>query len=284
LDVIDEYWTGVLQRLQVEVDVFSRLISHRGEQGRENEQALSRVLAGLLPGRFAVGTGLLFDVNGHQSKQMDLIVYDQIDSPTLLAQTTQLLYPVEEVRCCIEVKTTLNKAQVEDAGAKKKSILDLTRVQAAAAPLFALFAFDTETSPSAVARNLESLPPECRPDLSCVLDPGMIAGNAEILGLEATSPDEFCHGLTLLHDLSSGARVRGEFVMGQPGQYASWEARGGIVYPVVERGKERILSDPSRALLLFCESLLRWFAKRDGRDVPVLSSYLLAPYRDLDQI
>lgn len=44
MGIIDEYWAGTLQRLQAEVANFNRLIAHQGERGRENEQALSRVL------------------------------------------------------------------------------------------------------------------------------------------------------------------------------------------------------------------------------------------------
>ncbi len=279
MGIIDEYWTGVLQRLQAEVSVFNRLISHKGERGRENEQALARVLAGLIPRRFIVGTGLLFDRGGQQSKQMDIVVYDVIDTPTTLAQTTQLLFPVEEIACCIEVKTTVNAKAVQDSGEKKASILALDRADGTPQPFFALFGFESNASPNALSQRLNGLPPEQRPDLVCVLDPGFIAGFGSVLH-PAGDGGEYRSGVTLLHDVRDGIRLPGAYLDAQE-TIKSWEERDGVVYPIVDFQHRRVLSDPSRALLLFCEALLRGITAQEGRRHPVLSHYLTEDYREI---
>lgn len=102
-NVVEQYWTGVLDRLRAEVDVLGTLIDHAGERGRENEIALSRILERFLPSRYGLGTGLLVDAEGGYSRQADLVIYDK-DQPALLGQTTPLLFPVETVYACIEVK------------------------------------------------------------------------------------------------------------------------------------------------------------------------------------
>jgi hypothetical protein len=284
MGIIDEYWAGTLQRLQAEVEIFNRLIEHQGERGRENEQALARVLEGLVPGRLGVGTGLLFDVNGGYSKQMDIVLFDRVDSPRILAQTTQVLHPVEEVGLCIEVKTTLGKEEIEDAAAKKSSVAALRRHDGYAAPLFALFAYDAETAPATLAKNLEALEPDQRPDLTCVLDPGFLAGPRSLLRPDDGEDDYVC-GVTLLHDTDGdGHRVSGSYVAGETGKWESRELRNGTIFPVVKFNGTRMLSEPARALLLFCEAVVRTLSARSGRSDPVLSRYLQDPYRDLETV
>src|SRR5437879_9254003 len=98
MSIVEQYWTGVLRRLQAEVENFNRLIEHQGEKGRENESSLARILERLVPTRYGIGSGLLFDAGGKQSRQMDIVVHEQGDEPALLAQTNQVLFPVANVR------------------------------------------------------------------------------------------------------------------------------------------------------------------------------------------
>jgi len=39
------------------------------------------------------------------ARQADIVLFEQVDEPAVLAQTTQLIYPIESVRASIEVKT-----------------------------------------------------------------------------------------------------------------------------------------------------------------------------------
>src|SRR4051794_13121380 len=122
MSVVQDYWDGVLQRLRAEVGVFSRLIRHRGEQGRENEAAFARLLTSFVPQRLGVGTGLLIDSKGGSSRQLDIVLFERSDEPAVLAQTNQLLYPVESVVACIEVKTRLSTSEIDDCAAKGASV------------------------------------------------------------------------------------------------------------------------------------------------------------------
>src|SRR5690349_3042037 len=107
MTILEDYWSAVLRRLQAEVDGFNSLIEHAGERGRENELALARILQVLMPSAYTVGTGLLIDSQDAASKQCDLVLTDQTEQPRLLAQTNELLHPIETVRAVIEVKSTL---------------------------------------------------------------------------------------------------------------------------------------------------------------------------------
>jgi hypothetical protein len=83
--------------------------------------ALSRLLGALIPQRLGLGTGMLIDSTDHYSRQIDVIVYDQADEPAILAQTTQILYPIENVLACIEVKTTLYSDTVDECVKNKRA-------------------------------------------------------------------------------------------------------------------------------------------------------------------
>ncbi|BEL10052.1 hypothetical protein Q0Z83_082430 [Actinoplanes sichuanensis] len=282
--IIDQYWAGALHRLHAEVEVFNRLIAHQGERGRENELALARILERLLPGRLGVGTGLLFDSAGKYSKQMDLLLYDRIDSPTILAQTNQLLHPIEEIQLAIEVKSRLTVDGINDAGKKRSSINDLAPIGGTHRPAFVLFAYDAASSPQAVARNLQDLDISVRPDLTCVLDPGFIAGPRNLLDPTADSED-FTYGVTLLHELDKdGNRASGRYIRGDPTGNLLKQHHEGALYPVVDFAGGVALADPSRALLLFCEILIRMTIAGTTSKPPTLSHYLKPPFRDIEQV
>jgi hypothetical protein len=283
MPVVEQYWNGVLRRLQAEVDGFNRLIAHRGEQGRENELALARILQPLVPTRYAVGTGLLIDSHDNVSKQCDVVLFDQADQPRMLAQTTQLLHPVETVRAVIEVKTTLDAGEVRDAGAKKASV-DALRPAAGFShrdgsmhPLFLLFAYDADSSPATVAANLRGLPASERPDLMCLISPGIVAGDPRLLSDPSCGGDDgYVVGAALLLD-GGGLPVD----VDGPGPYADHDGRA---YPVVGQGDAAFLGHPARALLLFTDGLLRGLSALDGRETPVTSPYVTASTRQLAPI
>jgi hypothetical protein len=222
VSVVQEYWTGVLQRLQAEVDVFSRLIRHQGERGRENEVALGRLLTALVPQRFGVGTGMLIDSRDSYSRQMDIIIYERVDEPTLLAQTTQLLYPVENVLACVEVKTTLYANTIDEFIRNKRSVKSLVPVQAypsgASHPIYVVLAYKTNISPQKMNEKLMAADPEDWPDLLCVLEHGILGGIGT--SLRSAPSRGLSLGLALLRD--NGAQ--------SPTQYCKVDDNSGFAH------------------------------------------------------
>ena len=278
MPVVEEYWDGVLKRLQAEVDVFSRLVSHQGERGRENELAFARLLSGLIPGRLGIGSGLLIDSLDQQSKQTDIVIYDASDEPSVFGQATQLLFPVEQVRACIEVKTTLTAREIRDCGAKRLSISGLSST-IDAPPAFVVLAYAADSSPFTVAKNFAALPEAERPDLVCLLDPGLLVAKRTVLGHEGTA---YSAGLTLLHkrDTASRARVPGTYVSPGTGEHDGATV-AGVVYPIADDSVgAATVAEPARALLLFCHSLLRLL--RTERDSAWLDRYLTEQTRELE--
>jgi hypothetical protein len=276
MPVVEEYWGGVLQRLQAEVDVFARLVRHYGEQGRANELALTNLLEAFVPGRIGVGTGMVIDRHDRYSRQTDIVLYEQAEEARVLAQATHLLHPVEGVLACVEVKTTLRSDDIADCIRKKKALLDLVPAtswpEGASHPLFIVLAYSSGISPEAVQKGFAEAGETARPDLLCVLDAAIVGGPADsLLG----APDVlFPTGLVFLHELAETGERTATYRAAETGSEEMVQVVGGRTYPIIDYCSRHLLGEPARALLLFVEAVARRLAQRQKARPPVLSYYL----------
>lgn len=278
MPVVEDYWSGVLRRLQSEVDVFNELILHAGERGRENELSFARILTGLVPSRYGVGTGLLIDSEDKYSKQTDIVIYNQVDEPAILAQTSQVLFPVECTCACIEVKTSVGTDEIRDAGKKRASVAALNSHNGHK-PIYALVAYRATSHAEVLARQLASMEEDERPDLVCIINLGFIGGYADIIAPSGL-PGTYACGVALLQERDDkDQRIEHTHILAEPGKKTF--TFKDVSYPVIKIGKRIVVAEPSRALLVFCEALIRMLADQDGRPVPAFSHYVTSVARDL---
>lgn len=276
--VVEQYWSGVLRRLQAEVEVFNELICHAGEKGRANELTLSSMVSRLVPQKYAVGTGLLIDSFDAASSQMDLIIFNRTDEPALLAQSSHLLFPVENVRLCVEVKTTIDKEEIEDAARKCASVRALRPVERPH-PFFALVGYSSDLRVETTAKHLREIGRDI--DLVCILRDGIVAGSSALFSApQAASEPNYMVGWATLPAEVQDVALSGQSEAEQRRPRTA-VLYGGNLYPVVRRGpRDRTVTDPARALLLFCDAMLRLLGTRD--DVaPTLSHYITDDARSL---
>lgn len=273
VSIVEEYWQGVAQRLQVEADVFNRLIEHNAEQGRENEASLMEVVRRLLPPSVGVGTGIVIDSDGRRSQQCDLIVFDQNASPNMLAQTSQMLFPVETVRLVIEVKTTVNKAEIDDVAAKIETLRALEWEGKVNALPTALFGYSCGNAAGTVVSELLALGADRMPRTTCVMRPG-------IFGQSMPNPKA---GLVALHELNDdGVPISQRWV--EPKGEGQAVTIGNSSFPITRikaYGKEKVVGNPGRALLLFCAEMLGILSESAGVDANWLHRYLSATATEL---
>lgn len=104
----------------------SDLVPHSGEEGRLLEEFLRNFLRRILPERFAVGTGLIFDSANNYSSQTDIVIYDRFFNGQILTEFSSVLFPIECVYAVVEVKKHL---RYHDVG---KCIQDIGKVRAMA--------------------------------------------------------------------------------------------------------------------------------------------------------
>ncbi len=108
----------------------SRQISHAGEMGGATEENWRELLKAYLPGRYAVEGGFIIDVDGRESQQLDLIIFDRQYSPVLFEAGGVRYVPAESVYGVFEIKQDLSKQHVEYAGEKVASARRLKRTSA----------------------------------------------------------------------------------------------------------------------------------------------------------
>lgn len=111
---IGRFFEGHLSQLQVEAEYFSDNIHHNAEKGRQNETHFVSMLRRYLPQRFGIGTGFIASVNPdqHRSPQCDVIIYDAVNNTPLYTSPAFSVFPIEMVYGVIEIKTTLNGAEL----------------------------------------------------------------------------------------------------------------------------------------------------------------------------
>lgn len=159
---------------------------HQGLVGGEREEFLEKFLAARLPQRIAVGKGQIIGTKSDErSKEADLVLYDHVNCPTLIAADRAKLFPVESVLAAIEVKSRLSKEKLLegiDNIASVKGCLPEGRISRNGHPhviLGVIFAYDlAENSLESLEKNLREqlagVDPWQWPDLVAVLNHGII--------------------------------------------------------------------------------------------------------------
>jgi hypothetical protein len=113
--------------LAVQLDLSRKSVTHAGVQGVVNENRFIDILRHYLPRRYAVDTAIVIDSNGRTSDQIDVLVYDNQYTPTLLDQENHRFVPAEAVYAVFEVKPAINKAYIDYACKKVASVRRLFR-------------------------------------------------------------------------------------------------------------------------------------------------------------
>ncbi|MCD4652691.1 hypothetical protein K8T06_02015 [bacterium] len=113
--------------LKTQLEMSSASITHNGTMGDVNEKHFIEIIKRYLPDRYAVDTGIVIDSNGKTSDQIDVIVYDNQYTPTLLDQQNHRFIPAESIYAVFEVKPHIDKVYLDYAGKKAESVRGLRR-------------------------------------------------------------------------------------------------------------------------------------------------------------
>jgi len=105
----------------------SELFTHNGEIGDIREQIVQSFLRPYLPDCYSLGTGQIFDSKDQMSKQIDVVIYDQLFSTVLFKDKEICLFPYESVYGTIEIKSTLSGDTLTEACENIASVRKLVR-------------------------------------------------------------------------------------------------------------------------------------------------------------
>ena len=107
-------------------------LGHPVSQGDLSEVEWMSFLRSFLPNRYEVSKGFVFDSDGGVSEQIDLIIFDPFHSPLIHETGNGEKYvTAESVYAVFEVKQKADKANVEYADRKIKSVRNLKRTSRA---------------------------------------------------------------------------------------------------------------------------------------------------------
>jgi len=106
-----------------EVDTLGNL-KQKGLKGRLRELFTSRILSKLLTSQFGIGSGVIINQSGDESKQIDVIIYDRRILPPFIEEQKLGVYPAESVLAVIEVRSWLDKKTIEKYSDSAKELYD----------------------------------------------------------------------------------------------------------------------------------------------------------------
>lgn len=187
------------EKLRVEFQGL-RSVPHSGLKGQEGEGIVRKFLNDHLPKRFAVGSGFIIDKNDHVSRQADLVVYDALNCPLYRVSDHASIIPNDHVAALIEVKSRLDKKDLEDAAKKIFEAKSLEKTLPPATPALVqfetigiVFAFDSPLNLETVADHYREIIVEQgglrrHIDFIFVLGKGMIGLSGKPRGADGWAP------------------------------------------------------------------------------------------------
>ncbi|MCG9128257.1 hypothetical protein JT359_11705 [Candidatus Poribacteria bacterium] len=104
-----------------------RNLSAPAEKGTLIENTFRENLEQILPEKIGISSGFVMDTDGSESKQMDIILYDKMNTPRLFTSDSVQVFPVEYTYACGEVKTKLATTELQDSFKKCSSYKNLNR-------------------------------------------------------------------------------------------------------------------------------------------------------------
>lgn len=178
---------SMAKKMTIDYQEVTSHIDHMGLRGTSRENVLREYVKQLLPQKFAVGNGIITDVDGTQSRQQDFFVYDTFNAPVFLQMDTSSIVPVESVYATVEIKSTLTKEALRQSIDNIKSVKELKITvlkNSFIIPerynfiLGTVFAYTSDSVIETVAKNVDDIckdiPKEMQPSVICILDKGLI--------------------------------------------------------------------------------------------------------------
>ena len=117
-----EYWQLRMTSAEQRLVAALRLIEHKPTRGSLAEDLIRSTVRTFLPGQWAAHTGFLIDSAQQPTKQVDILIYDQLHNAPVYRDEAVVVLPVTDPRqadgprpLAIEVKSVLQKDSLFDA-------------------------------------------------------------------------------------------------------------------------------------------------------------------------
>ena len=179
---------------------------HGASKGQRRETAFRDFFRQNLAARYGVGAGEVAEPSGEMSGQVDILIYDALDSDPLIGDPDALVLAAESVYAAIEVKPILDAAFLREAAVTVRSAKVLPRTALARSPYgdarsrapdenpapFGAVLGCHGSAPGLLARRLgeiqEGLAPSLWVDAVCLLDEAVVHRQGSIPGPAGWTP------------------------------------------------------------------------------------------------
>lgn len=121
---------GLQEQMRAKLSLNRKILTHPVAKGDASELEWIDMLSSYLPNRYRTDKAFVIDCQGNVSDQIDIVIYDRHYSPFILKQNGASYIPAESVYAVIEVKPTLNSANISYAARKALSVRKLIRTTA----------------------------------------------------------------------------------------------------------------------------------------------------------
>ena len=119
--LIKKYSTFVIKDFIQRANTLKEL-KHELTKGELKELFVSRVLRSFLPSQFDIGSGIVVNAVSEQSRQTDILIYDNRILPPFIKEQVVGVYPAVSVIATVEIKTTLDGGELGKAEEAAKTL------------------------------------------------------------------------------------------------------------------------------------------------------------------
>jgi hypothetical protein len=119
-----KYFRSTRRQLVERSTASAAITEHSVSRGSNQEHIVAEYLTKVLPRKYSVGTGQIVCSNKliPPSKQIDIVIYDHLFNAPLSIDGPNSIFPIEIVYGFVEVKSTLDSKEIEDAMKKVASV------------------------------------------------------------------------------------------------------------------------------------------------------------------
>ncbi|MEI9812736.1 MAG: DUF6602 domain-containing protein [Acidobacteriota bacterium] len=178
---LHEVFSRVQARLLADIAV-AHSFEHPTAAGTANENLWLDLFAHYLPARYRASPAFIINASGRRSRQIDIAIYDHLHCPPLFPHAAGNHIPIESVCAVFEVKPTISKQWLRDAGAKAASVraLQSNKRFIPAGLLAATSVWQPAAFTANVTRAIHSLPAQHAIQYGCALEHGAFENLASL--------------------------------------------------------------------------------------------------------
>ena len=127
---MSKYSNTLMELSKSLVAQYTGILEHPGNKGDAREKVLIEYLEKVFPCQYGFSKGEVFDRNGDNAGDVDVVIYDRLQSVTFYAGTGKILAPVESTFGIIEVKSKLTTGELKSSIEKLRTYNSLVRREA----------------------------------------------------------------------------------------------------------------------------------------------------------